>query len=235
MARQYRQTTRRESLTDTRLRVLRAAGDLFAARGYVDVTIDDIAHEARVARATIYQHFGSKAGMLDGLCELVAAAGVLDQVRAALRLPDPRQALVRGVEMGTQFWASDHELFRSVYAVALMEPGALRFVDLQRADHRSEMEGIIGRLDEAGALRADLSRHDATEALVALTGFHFYDELTHHGGLDPDAAVGVVVAMAQALLAPARARRVTRTPGCGLVQLDHDRVTEIVIESVDDR
>ncbi|MFN8224414.1 MAG: TetR/AcrR family transcriptional regulator [Gaiellales bacterium] len=201
MVRSYRQTARHDTTERTRRRILESGKGLIERRGYVDVTIDDVSSEAGVARATIYQHFGSKAGILDACCELIIETGLLSQVRDALRLPDPRTALARGVVLATRFWASEHTFFRAVYAVAAIEPGALRFVDLQRADHHGEMESIVARLAEARALRADLSKPVATEMLASLTGFHFYDELVTHGHMSPEAAAKAIRDLALSLTA----------------------------------
>ncbi|MGY4711193.1 TetR/AcrR family transcriptional regulator [Mycolicibacterium sp. CBM1] len=48
----------------TREHILAAALEVFAERGYVAVTIDDIAKRAGIGRATFYLHFDSKAAVL---------------------------------------------------------------------------------------------------------------------------------------------------------------------------
>src|SRR6516162_3083304 len=48
----------------TRTRLLDAATSAFESRGYVDVTVDDIVHDAGVSRGTFYSHFPSKYAIL---------------------------------------------------------------------------------------------------------------------------------------------------------------------------
>lgn len=44
--------------------ILRAAEELFSERGVEDVSMDDIAHRAAVARMTIFNYFGNKDGLV---------------------------------------------------------------------------------------------------------------------------------------------------------------------------
>jgi AcrR family transcriptional regulator len=62
--RQYKSTRRQEQAGETRLRILRAAHDLFVAKGYGRTTIAEIAERAGVAVETVYAAFGNKATLL---------------------------------------------------------------------------------------------------------------------------------------------------------------------------
>lgn len=52
-----------------RLRVLEAAGKLFAQHGVARVTMDDIAAEAGVGKGTLYRRFGDKGGLAFALLD----------------------------------------------------------------------------------------------------------------------------------------------------------------------
>jgi AcrR family transcriptional regulator len=62
--RQYKSTRRQEQAGETRLLILRAARDLFVAKGYGRTTIAEIAERAGVAVETVYAAFGNKATLL---------------------------------------------------------------------------------------------------------------------------------------------------------------------------
>ncbi|MDQ7247492.1 TetR/AcrR family transcriptional regulator [Dongia sedimenti] len=73
--------------------ILDAAGHLFREHGYGAVSMDQIAREAGVSKATVYAHFESKdrlfAAMIHGACRayaegLMPAATEMEDVRAAL-------------------------------------------------------------------------------------------------------------------------------------------------------
>jgi AcrR family transcriptional regulator len=63
-----------------RLRVFRAAVELFAERGFDATTMDDIAERAEVARATVFNYFQRKTAFLDEW-----SAGRRQQALAAVR------------------------------------------------------------------------------------------------------------------------------------------------------
>ena len=62
--RPYRSTRRREQAGETRLRILRAAHDLFVSQGYGRTTIVDVASAAGVAVETVYSAFRNKPTLL---------------------------------------------------------------------------------------------------------------------------------------------------------------------------
>jgi AcrR family transcriptional regulator len=206
MPRSYRQTIRRDTSEKTRARILESVRGLLASAGFFEATIDDIATAAGVARATIYQHFGSKAGLLDALCDQIAEAGVLARVKAAFALPDPRAALEAGTITVVEFWASEHALFREAYAVAAVDPAALDFVARQRADQHGEVERLMHRLAADGLLRAGYGEKEATETLMGLTSFELFETLHARGGLDVESVGEIVRDLALGLL---------RKPGVG--------------------
>ncbi len=68
--RPYESSLRKAQASQTRMRVLEAAAQLFAERGYATTTMDAIASTAGVATDTVYASFGSKAGVLHRLLDV---------------------------------------------------------------------------------------------------------------------------------------------------------------------
>jgi AcrR family transcriptional regulator len=66
----------------TRERIVAAAVDLFAARGYGEVAVSDVAAQAGTAKGSLYRHFESKEALFAAAVESVVA-GVVGDVRAA--------------------------------------------------------------------------------------------------------------------------------------------------------
>jgi len=62
--RRYKSTHRDEQARETRLRIIRAARELFVTKGYGRTTLAEIAREAGVAVETVYAAFGNKATLL---------------------------------------------------------------------------------------------------------------------------------------------------------------------------
>ena len=67
--------TRREQILD-------AANELFAERGYEEVTIEDVAKSAGVARGLVHHYFGGRKEVYIALVERLGALRE-DQLRAA--------------------------------------------------------------------------------------------------------------------------------------------------------
>ena len=63
------QTRRRLTAEERRAGILDAALAVFSARGYHSSSIDDIAREAGISKALIYEHFDSKQGLYGDLLE----------------------------------------------------------------------------------------------------------------------------------------------------------------------
>src|SRR5437762_3276245 len=54
----------------TRTSILDAASSLIVESGYHSISLEDIAEKAGVSRRTIYDQFGSKRGVLEGIVKL---------------------------------------------------------------------------------------------------------------------------------------------------------------------
>ena len=57
--------------SDVRRRILRAATEVFADKGYAGASIADISSAARVTKPMLYYYFGDKAGLFDAVIEQV--------------------------------------------------------------------------------------------------------------------------------------------------------------------
>jgi AcrR family transcriptional regulator len=79
---------RRSAPRDTRADVFSAAAELFSARGFDGVGVDDIAHAARLNKAMIYYHFDSKRALYCTVVQdMLRAVGTI-AIEAADR-PEP--------------------------------------------------------------------------------------------------------------------------------------------------
>lgn len=104
--------TRREEL-------LEIAAELFAARGFVSVTVDDLGAAAGVSGPALYHHFESKEAMLGEMLvdishHLLEAGRVLREVSPVARLLDDL------IEMHVDF-AVDHRALISVHFRDLLQ------------------------------------------------------------------------------------------------------------------
>lgn len=83
---------------DTRERILAAAGHVFARKGYMAASLDEVAQAAGMTKGAIYWHFRSKSDLFFALLDFkfqLNIAPVPDDLRvaAAAAVSDPRLAL----------------------------------------------------------------------------------------------------------------------------------------------
>ena len=102
--------------TTRRNQILDAANELFAERGYDEVTIDDVAKGAGVARGLVHHYFGGRKEVYVGLIERL---GSLREEQ--LRRPEGRTSRAR-VEDTVSRWLDWTEANRSMY-LGTIAPG----------------------------------------------------------------------------------------------------------------
>lgn len=86
----------KEQSEATAARVLEAARELFAARGFAAVGLDEVATHAGVTRGAVYHHYASKLGLFRAV-HAWAQAEVADAiVRATAAVADPWEGLEIG-------------------------------------------------------------------------------------------------------------------------------------------
>ena len=135
--RRYRGLSPEERRADQRRRLVRAAIEEFAARGYHRTSVEDIVRSARTSRTAFYAFFDNREDAMYSALQTSMRA-VLDKVRRALLSADPERNIT---EVGVE-----------AYVDALVDdPAAARIVLL---------EGI-GTSPEVNALRSRIRREVA--------------------------------------------------------------------------
>ena len=90
--------------------LLSAAADLFAARGYHDVGIDDIGAAAGITGPGVYRHFPSKQTLLEHLCDR-AMTRMLEGARSTTAVhPRPEDALRALLDLHVEFAVGERAL-----------------------------------------------------------------------------------------------------------------------------
>lgn len=77
---------------DTRQRVMQAAAQMFAQRGYVATTNKAVAVAAGVTQGVLHYHFGSKRAMYAAVCDQ-SYGMIIDRFRAAVQAPAPLESV----------------------------------------------------------------------------------------------------------------------------------------------
>jgi len=164
---------------DARERIQHAAHQLFAERGPDEVTMSEVAVAAGVARATVFNHFGSKRALIESMTE-----GVLDLYHDLLEnaLADDERSTVSkvkhlfvvmgyGVEAERRFHRS---VFREIAKLSLGldegGPGAAA----RRRNHVA-----MARLLASGQARGEISKSHSPDALASAFASLVTGTITH--------------------------------------------------------
>jgi len=186
---------RADAVSRTRQQIVRCAAEQLRASPE-PVTLAEIAAAAGVSRTTVYRHFRSITGLLDAVAADLLSRARFDQLLAAVSLPDPAAALAEVTRLGCGIWAVDPDLVRNLFALARGQADVMPVIGQLEAGRAQIMEHLVQRLDDAGALAAGLSRRDATDLLVAATGFAGWDQIVAARGRPPVTATELIVRMA---------------------------------------
>ncbi|MDT7611973.1 MAG: hypothetical protein QOG96_6476, partial [Pseudonocardiales bacterium] len=109
--RPYRPLRRAQTASQTRAAILAAAMRLFLRRGYGNVTVADIATDARTAVPTVYASTGGKAAILATLIAEAQGDPVVEATLAAVReRTDPRE-VIRAATLGVR---TDNERYHDI-------------------------------------------------------------------------------------------------------------------------
>jgi AcrR family transcriptional regulator len=120
-----------------RARILEAALQVFAERGYNAASIAEIGERAGIAKSVMYHHFGSKAGLYEAVVE-AQTAELVNEVAAALP-EDPAAPRLRvGVDAYFRFLRSNPTVWRLLFRDPPTDQELLE-VDRRLRQKRSEL------------------------------------------------------------------------------------------------
>ncbi len=163
--------TRRELVRATRARIVAAAARLMRERGPNGFSMDLLAHEAGVARATVYEHFRSKRAVLDELASSGNHGIALDDRLSDLT--EPLAALRNTLGAVCRHWAEHDEHVKQLRALAAVRGAEPPTDSVDDAHLRRLVEAIAS----SGHLRPRWTVEDAVAALAVLTSYPTYERL----------------------------------------------------------
>jgi AcrR family transcriptional regulator len=156
-----------------RTRVRDVASGLFAEHGFDVVTMADIATAAGVARATVFNYFGSKHALVEEITESVFEfyVAMLDAALADDETPTPELVRRLFAEMGAGIETA-RGFFRGVFReIAKIQLGLDEGSVAQRASDEAKERTLrlLQRGQERGDISTDIDARDLTEAMTSLS------------------------------------------------------------------
>jgi AcrR family transcriptional regulator len=181
-------------------RVLEAAERLIADDAFHTTTMDELAEAAGVSRATVFNRFGSKLGVLQALFTRGMEGTEMQAIQEALAIEDPVEALEAVIEAACVIWEAYGFVHEQLQAIVVLEPGASALIEQQREQQRAELQALVRRLARAGRLRPGVGEARATATLHALTSLETFLWLRREYALSLRQTRGTVAELAGALL-----------------------------------
>jgi len=174
-ARVYDMRRRARAVEAAREQALAAAYGLLAKPSSRELSLDAIARAAGVTRATLYNQFGSRAELLVAIFRDLGQRMKSERIHAAMRLPEPEQALATMLCESTRAYAREQQVIRKLFAFAALDSDVN--VEVQRAERerRHSLAHLAGRLLAGGHTRVEVAA--AAELLGALTSFQAFEAL----------------------------------------------------------
>jgi AcrR family transcriptional regulator len=185
-----RRPNRREvAAAETRREIMRAARRLFAAQGFANTSVQQIAEESGVAVQTIYSSVGSKTALVLALNDLIDEEADVAGLAAGLRdEAGPAQLIAKGVHLTRQLNERCGDLIQVLLSAEPAEPEAAAVVADGMRRHDQGASQIAQRLAALGALRAGTTQEQAAAAFSMMTSPASWRQLTRGSGWTFDEA-----------------------------------------------
>jgi len=188
----YESPLRKAQAESTRMLVLEAARRLFAERGYVATSVDEIASAAGVGRATVFASVGGKPVLLKQAYDVAivgddAPVSLPDRPRSLdIRAePDPRRYLARYAELVTEIAGRVAGIYEAVRQAGGADLEARALWDEILRQRRVGMDNLVRDLTAKGPIRDGLDARQAADIAWVLTDPWQYSMLVTHRGWSP--------------------------------------------------
>ena len=149
----------------SRERILDAATELFATRGYAGAGVDRLAERSNIAKTAIYYHFGNKEGLLAAVLERAATQWIEGIQQASRQAGDPIGRLERALA-GMRAMLEERPWILKLFQILTLE------VADEKPEIRATLQGIVTRARAAitdgmrEALGVDVPDADGVASLL---------------------------------------------------------------------
>jgi len=187
----------------TRTEILDRAWILISEQG-ADVSLDKIAKTAGVSRQSIYDHFGSRGGLILALVRRTdERLDIESSLFAAFELNDPQQRLKETIDVWIRFVQAIYPVATDLIRLRKTDEDASAAWEDRMSDLRTWLKVLTKSLQKDGALQPVWSAQTASEFLWASFSVQMWGLLTEECGWDAQDASNVLKrTLCQTLLNP---------------------------------
>ena len=171
--RPYVSTQRAAATAETRQRILSAAKRILREEDIAAFSLDAVGRAAGVTRLTVYNQFGSRAGLLEAVFDEIALGGRLARLREAIGNPDGRAGIGQLIQIFCDFWSSDPAVARLHDTMAADEELAAAL----RARNERRRGGIRALIEKIEGPRDHAAERNVIDLIFGLTSCAMYHML----------------------------------------------------------
>jgi AcrR family transcriptional regulator len=165
-------------------------------RGASGFSMDVLAKEAGVARATVYEHFRSKHALLNELASSTSRSLTLNNHNK--NIGDPLAALRDMLGAVCRHWSESDETVRELRTLVAVTGSDASTDGIDSAYLRELVEAIAA----SGQLRPRWSVDDAVDALAVLTSHSTYERLRRENARTPAQVETLLAKLAVVIISP---------------------------------
>ena len=191
--RPYSSGKRLEISSRKRAAILAAARAQLESNGFLNLTLDALARAGGVTRQTVYNLFGTKAGLLEALFDQVALGGGMQRMRQVMQQSDAETLLEDFVEVFTNFWSRERLFVRRIHGLAAIDPEFGAAVEARNRRRLAAAGRVVERWSATHGEQDVAGRTRRIAVLCALTSFEFFDVLAENLGSPRQAALQVLI------------------------------------------
>ncbi|MCF8475244.1 MAG: TetR/AcrR family transcriptional regulator [Emcibacter sp.] len=175
-----RQKNRRRAI------ILAAAKDLFSKQGYSSTNMEDIAEQAEVGVATVYNYFGSKGRLLADIFRPDFEI-LFEQGARLIRNPpeDPIVAVLSLVDIYRHFQSDwrNRDVLQAVLGPGLSaEPVLDELAEYSEKQVKQQIEELILGYQKCHKVRTSIDANDAAMIIFFIFNQHFIEYVIHDVG-----------------------------------------------------
>lgn len=188
----------------TRAEILDSAWELISERG-AEVSLAEIAKAAGISRQSVYDHFGSRGGLILALVRRTdERLDIKARFDEAIEKCDPAKRLEAAIEVWIRFVQEIYPVASDLIRLRTTDADASAAWEDRMSELRQWLEKLTGSLERDGALQADWSAKMAADYLWASFSVQAWGLLTRDCGWSEERALEVLKrTIRQALSKPA--------------------------------
>jgi AcrR family transcriptional regulator len=153
---------------EAKTRIMTAANQVFAEKGYRNATMEEVAKKMGVSKGALYLYFASKEDLFEAICrsEPLALKEILYSTFNEER--DPLNSASVFFDKMTERYGTSQGLTFEIFSEASHNSGLKRILRKTHDDYVEILAGFLGQLQEKQFISDESDLHDVANALIGM-------------------------------------------------------------------